>query len=187
MPRARANFGIGTLVSVVGLTAAALLAGCAVGPDFEPPAAPDTTRYTREPLSTGTASAPVAGGEAQKFVTNMRIPDQWWTLFRSRELNALIERSIKSNPSLEQAISALRVAEENTRAQEGKFFPLVQGNFTAVRQQVAQSTPGSSPTGAFILSLYTAQVLVSYTFDVWGLNRRLVESLQAQEIGRAHV
>src|SRR5262249_501462 len=133
-----------------------------------------------EPLSTGTASAPVAGGEAQKFVTNMRIPDQWWTLFRSRELNGLIERSIKSNPGLEQAISALRVAEENTRAQEGKFFPLVQGNFTAVRQQIAQSTPGSSPTGAFILSLYTAQVLVSYTFDVWGLNRRQVESLQAQ-------
>ena len=165
---------------VVGVTAAAVLAGCAVGPDFERPAAPDATRYTREPLSTGTVSAPIAGGEAQKFVTNMRIPDQWWTLFHSHELNALIERSIKSNPSLEQTISALRVAEENTRAQEGKFFPLVQGNFTGVRQQIAQSTPGASPTGGFLFNLYTAQLLVTYTFDVWGLNRRLVESLQAQ-------
>jgi NodT family efflux transporter outer membrane factor (OMF) lipoprotein len=165
---------------VVGVTAAALLAGCAVGPDFERPAAPDATRYTREPLSTGTASAPVAGGEAQKFVTNMRIPDQWWTLFHSRELSALIERSIKANPGLEQAIAALRVAEENTRAQEGKFFPLVQGNFTGLRQQVAQSTPGVSATGNLTYNLYTAQLLVSYTFDVWGLNRRLVESLQAQ-------
>ena len=165
---------------VVGLTAAAVLAGCAVGPDFERPAAPDATRYTREPLGAGTDSAPVAGGEAQRFVANMRIPDQWWTLFRSRELNGLIERSIKANPSLEQAISALRVAEENTRAQEGKFFPLVQGNFTTLRQQVAQSTPGVSATGNLTYNLYTAQVLVSYTFDVWGLNRRLVESLQAQ-------
>jgi NodT family efflux transporter outer membrane factor (OMF) lipoprotein len=165
---------------VVGLTAAALVAGCAVGPDFEPPAAPDATRYTREPLGAGTASAPAAAGQAQKFVQDMNIPSQWWTLFHSYELNALIERSIKANPSLEQAISALRVAEENTRAQEGKFFPLVQGNFTATRQQIAASTPGSSATGALTYSLYTAQVMVTYTFDVWGLNRRLVESLQAQ-------
>ena len=77
---------------VVGLTAAALLAGCAVGPDFEPPAAPDTKRYTREPLGAGTASAPVAGGQAQKFVQDMDIPSQWWTVFHSRELNALDER-----------------------------------------------------------------------------------------------
>jgi NodT family efflux transporter outer membrane factor (OMF) lipoprotein len=164
---------------VVGLTAAAI-AGCAVGPDFERPAAPDTTRYTREPLGAGTDSAPVPAGQAQKFVQDMDIPSQWWALFHSHELNGLIERSIKANPSLEAAIAALRVAEETTRAQEGKFFPLVQGNFTATRQQIAQSTPGSSATGALTYSLYTAQVLVTYTFDVWGLNRRLVESLQAQ-------
>jgi NodT family efflux transporter outer membrane factor (OMF) lipoprotein len=167
---------------VVGLTTAALAAGCAVGPDFQPPAAPDATRYTREPLGTGTASAPVAGGQAQRFVQDMGIASQWWDVFHSRELSALIERAIKANPSMEQAIAALRVAEENTRAQEGKFFPLVQGNFTAVRQQIAQSTPGASvaPNGALIYNLYTAQLLVSYTFDVWGLNRRMVESLQAQ-------
>jgi NodT family efflux transporter outer membrane factor (OMF) lipoprotein len=176
-----ANFGFAALVSVVvGLTAAAVLAGCAVGPDFERPTAPDATRYTRETLATGTASAPVAGGEAQKFVTNMRIPDQWWTLFHSRDLNGLIERSIKANPSLEQTIAALRVAEENTRAQEGKFFPLVQGNFSANRQLVPPSLSSPLANNATLFNLYTAQVLVTYTFDVWGLNRRLVESLQAQ-------
>ena len=95
---------------MVGVTAAALLAGCAVGPDFERPAAPDAKRYTREPLSTGTVSAPIAGGEAQKFVTNMRIPDQWWTLFHSHELNALIERSIKSNPTSRSIASPPRIA-----------------------------------------------------------------------------
>jgi NodT family efflux transporter outer membrane factor (OMF) lipoprotein len=166
---------------VVGLTTAALAAGCAVvGPDFAPPAAPDAKRYTREPLGAGTAAAPVRLGEPQKFIQDMQIPDQWWTVFHSRELSALTERAIKANPSMEQAIAALRVAEENTRAQEGKFFPLVQGNFTAVRQKIANSTPGSSATGDLIYSLYTAQALVTYTFDVWGLNRRMVESLQAQ-------
>lgn len=165
---------------VVGLTAAALVAGCTVGPDFERPAAPDAKRYTREPLGAGTASAPVAGGQAQKFVTDMEIPSQWWALFHSRELNALLERSIKANPSLEAAIASLRVAEENTRAQEGKFFPLVQGNFMANRQLVPASLSSPLSSGATMFNLYTAQVLVTYTFDVWGLNRRLVESLQAQ-------
>jgi len=165
---------------VVGVTTAALLAGCAVGPDFERPAPPDATRYTREPLSTGTVSAPVADGEAQKFVTNMQIPSQWWIMFRSRDLNALIERSIKANPSLEAAIGALRVAEENTRAQEGKFFPLVQGNFSANRQLVPPALSSPLANNATLFNLYTAQVMVTYTFDVWGLNRRLVESLQAQ-------
>ena len=121
---------------VVGLAAAGLLAGCAVGPDFERPAAPDATRYTREPLGAGTTSAPVAGGQAQRFVTEMRIPDQWWTLFHSRELNALIERAIKANPSLEQAIGALRVAEENARA-----VPHVTPE--ALRPLMAYSWPGN--------------------------------------------
>src|SRR5439155_22484201 len=35
-------------------------------------------------------------------------------------------------------------------------------------------------SNAQIFSLHTAQVMVSYTFDVWGLNRRTVESVQAQ-------
>jgi NodT family efflux transporter outer membrane factor (OMF) lipoprotein len=168
--------------AVIGLTAAILVAGCAVGPDYERPAAPDAERYTREPLGAGTASAPAADGQAQRFVNDMEIPSQWWTLFHSPGLNALIVRSIKANPSLEAAIASMRVAQETTRAQEGKFFPLVQGNFVPSQQQISTGTPGASvaPNGTLTYSLYTAQALVSYTFDVWGLNRRLVESLQAQ-------
>jgi NodT family efflux transporter outer membrane factor (OMF) lipoprotein len=164
----------------VVVTLAAALAGCAVGPDFERPAAPDTERYTREPLGAGTASAPAAEGQAQRFVRDLAIPSQWWVLFHSPALNALIERSIKANPTLEAAIASLRVAQETTRAQEGKFFPLVQGIFLPTRQQVAQSLSSPLSSGDLTFNLFTAQALVSYTFDVWGLNRRLVESLQAQ-------
>jgi len=161
------------------MAAAALVAGCAVGPDFVRPAAPDADRYTREPMATHTASTDVAAGQSQHFVASLDIPAQWWTLFRSRRLNALIERSLKANPTVEAAIAALRVAQENTRAQEGHFFPLVQANYTPMREQASQtlSPPLNSPVTLF--NLYTAQVLVSYTFDVWGLNRRTVESLQA--------
>jgi NodT family efflux transporter outer membrane factor (OMF) lipoprotein len=171
---------VAPLLCGVAVASAALVAGCAVGPDFERPAAPDARRYTREPLGAATASAPVAGGQSQRFVANLEIPSQWWRVFHSPGLNALIERSIKSNPSLEQAIAAMRVAQETTRAQEGKFFPLVQANFMPTTGQVAQAVSSPLASGSTTFTLYTAQVLVSYTLDVWGLNRRTVESLQAQ-------
>ena len=49
-------------------------------------------------LPAATASAPVPGGEAQRFVDGLDIPGQWWTLFQSPELNALIERALAAQP-----------------------------------------------------------------------------------------
>jgi NodT family efflux transporter outer membrane factor (OMF) lipoprotein len=167
--------------TAVSLTAAALVAGCAVGPDFTRPDPPQVDRYTRQPLATRTTAADVAGGESQRFVQEMDIPGKWWTLFRSRGLNALIERSLKANPTLDSAMAALRQASENVHAQEGKYFPLVQANYTPMREQIAQSVVGNEPIpGVSTFNLHTAQGLISYTFDLWGLNRRTVESLQAQ-------
>lgn len=165
------------------LTVAAQVASCAVGPDFKQPDPPAAGGYAKGALPSHTASADVAGGASQQLVRNMDIQGKWWALFRSPALNRLIERSIKSSPTVDAAIAALRQATENTRAQEGKFFPLVQANYTAERQLVPQSlsTPLASGTTPVIFNLHTAQVLVSYTLDVWGLNRRMVESLQAQQ------
>src|SRR5260370_417649 len=103
-------------------------------------------------------------------------------MFRSRALNALIERSLRNNPTLQSTMSALRVAKEAVYAQQGKFLPLVQSNFISTRQQTAGVLAPILNVPIQNLNpfdLYTSQVLVSYTFDVWGLNRRTVESLQA--------
>jgi len=172
------------LAAVALLAVAVTVSSCAVGPDFKPAAPPDTDRYTKEPLPSTTASAG-AGGQAQRFERSRDIPAEWWTLFRSAKLNALIERSLTSNPSLEAAVAAMRVAQENTRVQEGKFFPIVQGNFNPNRLTTPANALGSthvladgSTTNTF--NVVTSQVIVSYTIDVWGQNRRAVESLQAQ-------
>ena len=158
----------------------ALLSACAVGPDFKAPAAPDVDRYTRETTASRTSAAATAFGQSQRFVSNKDIIAAWWVLFRSPELNALIQQSLDANPTLQSAIASLRAAKEAVYAQQGHYFPLVQANYTPTYQQ----TPGAiSPvlnSAQNPFALYTAQVLVSYTFDVWGLNRRTVESLQAQ-------
>ena len=48
------------------------IAGCAVGPDYKRPDAPDVSRYTAAPLAT-TGSAKVAAGEAQRFANGTLI------------------------------------------------------------------------------------------------------------------
>jgi len=156
-----------------------LLTSCAVGPDFLHPAAPEVTRYTTEPLAPRTSSTDAPTGQSQHFVQGRDIPQEWWALFKSPALNALIERSLKNNPTLQSAISTLRAAKEAVYAQQGKFFPLVQANFNPTRNQTAAALAPIPNSGASVYDLYTAQALVSYTFDIWGLNRRTVESLQA--------
>ena len=166
------------LANSTALAAAMLVTSCAVGPDFLHPAAPEITRYTREPL-THTSSTDVASGQRQKFVPGRDIPEQWWALFKSPRLNALIEQALHNNQNLQSTLASLRAAKEAIYAQEGKFFPLAQANFNPTRQRTSGVLSPVLSTPASVFNLVTAQVLVSYTFDVWGLNRRTVESLEA--------
>jgi NodT family efflux transporter outer membrane factor (OMF) lipoprotein len=158
------------------------MAGCAVGPDFRKPAAPDVRDYTAIPLATTVSSANTAGGEAQRFAKGSDIPADWWTLFHSRPLNALIEQSLASNPNLKAAQAALLVARENTLAGRGAYYPSVTAGISATRQQDPPGALAPVPSNnAFLYNLFTPQVSVSYVPDVFGLNRRTVESLKAQE------
>ncbi len=150
-----------------------------MGPDFAAPKAPEITRYTREPLAAATSGTDAAAGQRQHFVNGRDIPLEWWTVFKSAKLDALVRRSIDNNPNLQSALATLRANQQAVYAQEGKFFPLVQANFNPTRQRTSAALSPVPASGASIFSLVTAQLQVAYTFDVWGLNRRTVESLQA--------
>jgi NodT family efflux transporter outer membrane factor (OMF) lipoprotein len=156
------------------------LAGCAVGPDFERPEAPPVDRYTREPLPQATNSADIEGGEAQRFVQGLDIPGQWWTLFHSPALNALIEQALKNNPTLPAAEAALRQAWENVYAAQGAFFPTAVASYSASSNKTATGVVfTAASSGSPYFTLHTAQVVVSYVPDVFGGTRRQVESLMA--------
>ena len=157
-----------------------LLVGCMVGPNFKKPAAPDVGGYTTSPLSATSVTTAASGGEAQKFVQKIDIPGEWWALFHSKALNELIERSLKANPDIKAAQAALNVARENVLAQKGFFYPSISGTFSAGRHKTSNEVSPATASGALYYSLYTPQVTVSYVPDVFGLNRRTVESLKAQ-------
>jgi len=160
----------------------ALLSACAFGPDFKQPAAPDTKGYTPAPLPAQTASAATDAGEAQRFIAGMDIPGQWWQLFQSPKLDSLIEDAFKASPTVAAAQAALKQAHENVRAQQGAFFPTLQASYSPSRQRNAVNTISPTLTsGDEYFTLHTAQLAISYTPDVFGLNRRQVESLRASE------
>ncbi len=159
---------------------AVLLAGCAVGPDFQRPAAPKVAGYISGPLPEQTASGDVHGGEVQRLVQEMDISAQWWTLFHSKPLSDLVEQAVKKNPDMESAQAALRVARENVYAQQGALWPSISAGYDASRQEFPGQLGSPTASGAYTYSLQTAQVTVAYTPDVFGGIRRQVESLEAQ-------
>jgi NodT family efflux transporter outer membrane factor (OMF) lipoprotein len=153
-------------------------AGCAVGPNFHRPAPPAAETWTSEPLPAVTASTP--SDAAQHWVVGMDVPGEWWTLFQSPGLDALMTRALVANPNVDAAQAALRVALENVAAQRGAFYPQVQANFSPSRSRNAVGTLAPTlSSGSPIYNLYTAQLNVSFVPDVFGVNRRQVEALAA--------
>ncbi|WOJ89353.1 efflux transporter outer membrane subunit [Methylocapsa polymorpha] len=160
-----------------------LLSACAVGPNFEPPPAPEATGYTPEPLAPQTAASPGPEGKAQRFVQGLDIPGQWWAVFHSRPLNDLIEDALRHNPDLQAAQAALRAAHENTEAQKGLLYPQASANFNPIGGKTGEDVAPILSNNSVFYSLTIAQVSVSYAPDVFGLVRRGLESLEAQTQG----
>lgn len=186
---------------LIALVFSAMAAGCASGPDFKQPAAPAASGYSPAPLPSQTVSSPAPDGAAQHLDATRDIPYDWWKLFQSPQINALIERAFKANPGIESAQAALRQAEEYVSAQQGFFYPTVGVNYSATRNKLAGNNGSSAPgvqgngqviqtysnpagpapyNGPVYYNFHTAQLTVSYAPDVFGANRRQVESLQAQ-------
>jgi NodT family efflux transporter outer membrane factor (OMF) lipoprotein len=154
------------------------LAACAVGPDFKAPEAPPAAGYTPEGKPLATASTDVAGGAAQKFDTGRDIPGEWWKVFHSMELDNLIAEALCANPGLQAAQAALWQAKENIYAAEGKLMPQLDANASATRQQFSPAEFGGAGS-PFIFNLYQSTINVSYAPDVFGGQRRVIESTAA--------
>jgi len=191
------RMGCALLVSSMGFAA-----GCAVGPHYHRPDPPADAGYAPAPLPETSASAPIQGGEAQRLVTGQDIRFEWWRLFNSAALDALVERAFKANPTITAAQAALVQAQELVYAQQGYFFPTLGANYNFQRTKIAgnftvDDSPGTqgngdnlnpplldlnkSPhTAPLYYDYHTAELTVGFVPDVFGANRRQVESLAAQ-------
>ena len=163
------------------LICAGVLSACAVGPDFKQPEAPKTSSYTETPLTKTLTTAPgVPGGTSQEFVEGADIEAQWWELYKSPELDALIKKALEQNPNLGAADAALRAAQENVNAQiGGQYFPAIGLGANAIRQKQPSAVYGMN-YGSDTYNLYNTTVNVTYKLDVFGGARRAVEGAGPQ-------
>ena len=185
------------------MAAAAAAAGCAVGPNFHAPQAPKGAGYTTAPLPDTVPSTPGAEGDAQTFVLGQDVPYRWWEAFGSPAINSLVDRALRANPSITAAQAALRQAQEMVYAQRGYFYPSIAMDYNFERQKLAGNLSGSSAPGVqgngsniaayqnpspnpaphnspLYYNFHTADLTVGFVPDVFGGNRRKVESLDAQ-------
>jgi NodT family efflux transporter outer membrane factor (OMF) lipoprotein len=159
-------------LAAAAVAALVVLTGCAVGPQFEQPPAPEVPTYLP-----GKGADRVAG---RRLVAGEVVPSQWWKLFRSPRLNGLIEDGIAFNADLQAAEAAVRAAQANALAQRGALFPVMGAGFNASRQLTPDlSLQTNAANGASLYNLYTAQVAVTFVPDVWGGTRRQIESAEA--------
>src|SRR5579864_1048135 len=159
----------------IAVSVTALLAGCAVGPDFKRPEANAPNGYTSEKLELEAA----AGAEAkQSLAIGEKISGKWWELFRSKQLNDVLELALAGNQDLAAAEATLAQAKDAVDQSAGALWPHVQMAGGVSRQQGNGSASGFDSVHSDF-SLYTIGPNVSYALDVFGLNRRQVEQSEA--------
>src|SRR5450755_1229723 len=101
---------------------AGLATGCAIGPAWHAPQPPPGADYSPAALTQSSVSAPIHGGETQRFWQGRDVPFDWWCWFESPALNALIDKAFKANPSIKSAQATLAQAQQLVYAQQGFFY-----------------------------------------------------------------
>ena len=161
-------------MGLAGLSIA--LGSCAVGPNFVRPAAPEVAAYTAtEPPAT---LAPGSGEPEQRFVAGQAIAAAWWELFRSPQLTAVVAQAIAGNQTLAAAKATLAQAQDALAVARAAFYPQINAAMNVQRQQFSTSRSEVRDTSAF--NLFSLGPTVSYSPDVFGGTRRLVEEQAAQ-------
>ena len=188
------------LFKLAALASLALLNGCVMGPDFKKPEAPNSTSYFPKTSLEESAQSTAQAGALQNYNVTASIPFDWWTLFHSPQINSLIERAFRTNPTIQSAQAALRQMQQNVVAQEGFFYPTLGIGYTPYREKIAGNNGGnalglqgngksiqtvsnsSGPifVGPAYYNYNIASLKIGYVPDVFGSNRRQVESLEAQ-------
>jgi NodT family efflux transporter outer membrane factor (OMF) lipoprotein len=141
---------------------------------------PAADQYTASAVTLPGTAADVHGGQAQRLVPGDDMPTDWWTLFQSGALDALVRQALASSPTLEQAQARLRQAQEDYTVRSGAQAPRVDAKLSANRidadpQALGLQVPLNTP-----FNLYLATVGVSYTFDLFGAVRHDLEAQQAE-------
>lgn len=168
--------GMAKLAAASGLLAG-LLAGCAVGPDYQRPEVQTPAAFKEAPaLEPGEQ----AGTWKEAEPADGAHRGEWWTVFGDPVLNALETQALAANQNLKAAAARVEQARAATRAARSQWFPQVGVGFGPVREGLSSASQFQpSGTGPLTTTLWRAQGTVSYEADLFGRVSRDVEASRA--------
>jgi NodT family efflux transporter outer membrane factor (OMF) lipoprotein len=157
---------------VMTATCLALLAGCAVGPDYKPPKANMSAQSWTSPLVGGETNGPA------DLAT-------WWKNFGDTNLDSLVTMAVQSNLTLRIAEAHVREARAERDVASGSFWPSVGSSGSYSRNRFGQNSFPPLPAGTPLdYNLYNASFDATWELDIFGGTRRTIEAAGA-EIGVA--
>ncbi|HEY7643120.1 MAG TPA: efflux transporter outer membrane subunit [Steroidobacteraceae bacterium] len=158
--------------TLVTAAVAAVLAGCAVGPDFQRPEPPHAEQYIAQQSP---ASSPA---DRQELLLGQSPPTQWWHFFRSDALDEVVARALASNRRLTAEQWSLAQSQELVSARAGGRWPKVDATAGVGRQKYGAQFLGPLPKPP-PFTYFSVGATVSYTLDFTGNLTRSIEQQQA--------
>lgn len=147
--------------------AALMLGSCTLGPDFQIPGLTGGSKWKE-----GKAHA------------NAHLPDDWWKMFHDRELNRLIDRALQANNDLAAARSRVDTARALVGLDRARMFPQLNLMGSAGVNRSSQDVVGGNLPPGISIDLdqehYRSTFDLAYDPDLWGRNKRLLESSTAE-------
>lgn len=154
------------------------LAGCAVGPDYEKPAAPVSVNYKEVDGWKPATPRQAASGEP------------WWSIYNDPVLDGLERQIDISNQTLQADLAAYRLSQALVDEARAGFFPTFDLTGSATRNGGGSSSSSSSGRGGsfssggssagrrggFAQNNFDVSANASWAPDIWGAVRRTVES-----------
>ncbi len=150
-----------SILFVVCLSAA-LLSGCAVGPNYSRPSVPTQTGWKEGATATHAAA----------------LPSEWWQIFNDPRLHALETQAIEANQDLKRAVARVREARALARVSESELYPAISASGAYSRNRLSENR-AHLPQQKLESDDFSGSFDLSYELDIWGRVRRSVEAARA--------
>ncbi|MGH9464675.1 MAG: efflux transporter outer membrane subunit, partial [Thermoanaerobaculia bacterium] len=159
------------------ILAVGLLAGCAVGPDYQRPPLTLPEQFGGPAASAAATSAAAVPAEEEASSAAASLADQaWWEILGDDVLEALIDETLRNAYDLRLAAWRVEEARASAGIARSEFFPRLQAGGGWSRGRPSESLAPVSGT----TELYDVNLGLSWELDLWGRIRRLKEAALAR-------
>ena len=145
-----------------------MLAGCAVGPNYQRPTVNEPGGYRRAASDT---NAPAG--------TNTLADLGWWEAFDDPQLTAYVGEALTNSWDIKIAVARVLQAEAAARVTRSRFFPTILAGGDLLTTRASEKAPTDLPSGIDTQHEYgqVAASMLAYEVDIWGRIRRAERKL----------